>query len=139
MPLTRDSEIRQALEHSKTIAVVGYSNNPWRASHGVAQAMKSFGYTIYPVNPRQESTPRQRIYASLSEIPAAIDIVDIFRRPEYVPDVVEAAIAVHAKVIWMQLGIVNEAAARRAEEAGLKVVMDRCIKIDYARLIGGAR
>src|SRR5437762_1071478 len=136
MPLTSDSELRQVLEQARTVAVVGFSQKPWRPSAGVARALQSFGLEVYAVNPTQQSTPERRIYTSLSEIPVPIDIVDIFRRPEFVPDVIEAAIAVHAKVIWMQLGIVNEEAARRAEEAGLKVVMNRCLKIDYARLIG---
>jgi uncharacterized protein len=139
MPLTRDSEIRQVLEQARTIAVVGYSHNPSRASNGITKALKSFGYEVYPVNPTQQSTPEQQVYASLSEIPVPIDIVDIFRRPEFVPDVVEATIAVRAKVVWMQLGIVNEQAARRAEEAGLKVVMDHCIKVEYYRLMGARR
>jgi uncharacterized protein len=138
MPLTTDAEIWQVLEQAKTIAVVGYSKKPWRPSTGVAKAMQSFGYEIYPVNPTQESTAPERIYASLADIPVPIDIVNVFRRAEFVPDVVEAAIAVRAKVIWMQLGIVNWEATRRAEAAGLKVVMDRCIKIDYIRLVGAA-
>jgi uncharacterized protein len=136
MPVTSDSEIREILENTRTVAVVGYSRKPFRPSTGVAKALQSFGLEVYPVNPTQKSTPEQRIYASLADIPVPVDIVDIFRRSEFVPKVVEAAIAVHAKVIWMQVGIVNDQAARRAEEAGLKVVMNRCLKIDYARLMG---
>ncbi len=139
MPLTTDSEIRQVLEEAKTIAVVGYSKHPWRPSTAVARAMKSFGYQIYPVNPTQVSTSPEVIFARLADIPVPIDIVNVFRRAEFVPEVVEAAIAVRAKVVWMQLGIVNREAARRAEEAGLKVVMDRCIKIDFARLVGAVQ
>ncbi|MCC7446797.1 MAG: CoA-binding protein [Anaerolineae bacterium] len=135
MPVIRDEDIRRILEQSKTIAVVGYSNKPDRASNEVAHALECFGYEIYPVNPTLNSTPERRIYASLADVPVPIDIVDVFRRAEDVPPVVEAAIAVKAKVVWMQLGIVNEEAARRAEEAGLIVVMDRCLKVDHMQLM----
>ncbi len=135
MPLTEDRDIKRLLEQAKTVAVVGYSNKPNRPSRDVAEALKQAGYTVYPVNPTLQSTDEERIYAGLADIPAPIDVVDIFRRPEDVPEVVEAAIAVGAKAIWMQLGIVNEAAARRAEEAGLTVVMDRCMKIERRRLL----
>jgi predicted CoA-binding protein len=117
------------------VAVVGYSNKPDRPSHEVTEALKAAGYDVYPVNPTLPSTETERIYATLNDIPALIDIVDIFRRPEDVPEVVEAAIAVGAKAVWMQLGIVNEAAAKRAEEAGLTVVMDRCMKVERRRLL----
>lgn len=138
MRLTQDSDIQQLLERSKTIAVVGYSDNPTRASHGVTKALQRFGYTVYLVNPTLSSTAEETIYPQLSDIPGAIDIVDIFRRAEFVPEVVEAAIAVGAKAVWMQLGIINEEAAKRADTAGLNVVMDRCIKIEYTRLIDKA-
>jgi predicted CoA-binding protein len=137
MPVTRDEDIRRILEQSKTIAVVGYSNKPHRASNEVAHALERFGYEIYPVNPTLVSTPERRIYASLAEVPVPIDIVDVFRRAEDVPPVVDAAIAAKAKVVWMQLRIVNEEAARRAEEAGLTVVMDRCLKVDHMLLMRG--
>jgi uncharacterized protein len=134
MPLSNDAEIRQLLEQAHIIAVVGYSNRPYRPSNSIARRLKAYGYDVYPVNPTMQSTPDDPIYARLADIPVPIDIVDIFRRSEFVPEVVEAAIAVKARAIWMQLGIVNEEAARRAEEAGLMVVMDRCITIEYARL-----
>jgi uncharacterized protein len=134
MPLTSDSEIRQLLEQAQTIAVVGYSNSPYRPSNSIARRLQAYGYNVYPVNPTMQSTPDRPIYARLTDIPATIDIVDIFRRSEFVPDVVEAAIAAKAKAVWMQLGIANDEAARRAEEAGLKVVMDRCITSEYSRL-----
>src|SRR5690349_6141995 len=137
MPVTRDEDIRRILEQTKTVAVVGYSNKPDRASNEVAHALERFGYAIYPVNPTLSSTPERRIYASLADVPVPIDIVDVFRRAEDVPPVVEAAIAVNAKVVWMQLGIVNEEAARRAEEAGLTVVMDHCLKVDHMLLMRG--
>lgn len=135
MPLTEDRDIKRLLEQAKTVAVVGYSNKPNRPSRDVAEALKQAGYTVYPVNPTLQSTDEERIYAGLADIPVPIDVVDIFRRPEDVPEVVEAAIAVGAKAVWMQLGIVNEAAARRAEEAGLTVVMDRCMKVERRRLL----
>src|SRR5262249_43247101 len=138
MPLTADSEIKRLLEQSRTVAVVGYSDRPNRPSNGVAHALERFGYEVYKVNPALEPDSEHRIYASLRDIPVQIDIVDIFGRPEFVPPVVEEAIAIHAKAVWMQLGIVNEVAAQRAEQAGLLVVMDHCMKVEYGRLIGAA-
>lgn len=135
MPLTEDQDIKRLLEQAKTVAVVGYSNKPNRPSRDVAEALKLAGYTVYPVNPTLQSTDQERIYAGLADIPVPIDVVDIFRRPEDVPEVVEAAIAVGAKAVWMQLGIVNEAAAKRAEEAGLTVVMDHCMEVEHRRLL----
>ncbi len=136
MPLTTDSEIKQLLQGAKTIAVVGYSNKPDRPSYEVAQALKHMGFEVYPVNPTLQSTPEQPVYAKLSDIPVKIDVVDVFRRAEDVPEVVEAAIAAGAKALWMQLGIVNEAAAQRAESAGLRVVMNHCMKVEGHRLLG---
>jgi predicted CoA-binding protein len=135
MLLTEDRDIKRLLAQAKTVAVVGYSNKSNRPSRDVAQALRLAGYTVYPVNPILQSTAEERIYAGLADIPVPIDIVDIFRRPEDVPEVVEAAITVGAKAVWMQLGIVNESAAKRAEEAGLTVVMDRCMKIERRRLL----
>jgi predicted CoA-binding protein len=135
MPLTADADIRKLLEESKTIAVVGWSPKPDRPSHEVAAMLETVGYDIYPVNPIVKSVETPIVYAQLADVPVPIDIVDVFRRAEDVPEVVEAAIAAGAKAIWIQLGIVNEEAARRAEEAGLTVVMDRCMKIEYNRLM----
>lgn len=135
MPLTADADIRRLLEESKTIAVVGWSPKPDRPSHEVAAMLERVGYDIYPVNPIVKSVETPTVYAQLADVPVPIDIVDVFRRAEDVPEVVEAAIAAGAKAIWIQLGIVNEEAARRAEEAGLTVVMDRCMKIEYNRLM----
>lgn len=134
MPLTSHADIGQLLTEARTVAVVGWSNKPDRPSYDVAQALQSYGYEVYLVNPTIKSLTNQVVYASLADIPVPIDIVDIFRRPEDVPEVVEAAIAVGAKAVWMQLGIVNEEAARRAEAAGLKVVMDRCMKVEGRRV-----
>ena len=135
MPLTQDSEIKQLLENTKTVAVVGYSNKPDWPSYDIAHSLKARGFEVYPVNPTLTNGDGEKVYASLADIPAPIDVVDIFRRPEDVPQVVEDAIAIGAKAVWMQLGIVNEEAAKRAEEAGLKVVMDHCIKDESGRLL----
>lgn len=117
----------------KTIAVVGLSSNPARPSYGVTEYMQGSGYQIIPVNPNETDVLGEPSYASLAEVPQKIEIVDIFRRPEEVPPVVEAAIRAGAKVIWMQQGIANQAAAERARAAGLTVVMDACILIEHKR------
>lgn len=127
------------LTTSKTIAMVGLSDDPYRPSHFAAIYMQSWGYDIIPVNPRLAGTAilGQPVYASLSDIPRPVEIVDVFRRSEDVPPIAEEAIAIGAKVLWLQLGIVNEEAARRARAAGLEVVMNRCVKIEHARFFGG--
>jgi len=129
-----DREIRQLLETSKIIAVVGLSDKPDRDSYRVAEYLQRQGYRIIPVNPTVDSVLGEKSYASVSDIPEPVDIVDVFRRPDAVGPVVEDAIAAGARAIWMQLGIENEEAAQAAEAAGLQVVMDRCIKIEHARL-----
>jgi hypothetical protein len=129
-----DQAITTLLEHTRTIAVVGYSDNPSKPSHSVAHALRRAGYEVYFVNPTLESNDERDIYASVADIPAQIDIVDIFRRPEFVLPVVEDAISAGAKAVWMQLGIVNEEAALRAESVGLKVVMNRCLIVEHRRL-----
>jgi predicted CoA-binding protein len=136
MPLTQDQDIKTLLENAKTIAVVGYSNKPGRPSRDVFQALKDANYQVYPVNPTLEADGDLKVYPNLKSLPVKVDIVDIFRRAEDVPPVVEEAIEVGAKAVWMQLGIVNEEAARRAESAGLQVVMDHCMKIERRRLFG---
>ncbi len=125
------------LRQYRTIAMVGLSGNPFRPSHYAAIYMLSEGYRVIPVNPREREILGQRCYASLREIPEPVEIVDIFREPSAVPPIVEDAIAIGAKVIWMQLGVINEAAAQRARAAGLQVVMDACVKIEHARFYGG--
>jgi predicted CoA-binding protein len=125
----------------KTIAMVGLSNNPMRPSHFAAVYMLAQGYDVIPVNPRYvgQTILGQAVYASLDDIPPerVVGIVDVFRKPLDVPPIAEQAIAMGAKVLWMQLGIVNPEAARRARGAGLEVVMDRCVKIEHARFFGG--
>ncbi len=135
MRLTTDEAIRQLLQETQTVAVVGWSPKPDRPSHDVAAYMHKHGYSIYPVNPTVQSSADQPVFATLADIQVPIDVVDVFRRAEDVPEVVEAAIAIGAKAIWLQLGIINEEAAQRASDAGLKVVMDRCMKVDIQRLL----
>jgi predicted CoA-binding protein len=118
---------KEILEKYKRIAVVGLSNNTWRASLGVSRFMQSVGYAITPVNPNETEVLGQKAYATLDDVPGPVEIVNIFRRPEYVPEVVDAAIRRGAKVIWMQEGVVHEEAAKRARAAGMEVVMDLCI------------
>ncbi len=119
--------ITELLKRAKTIAVVGLSNNPMRPSHGVSAYLQSHGYHIIPVNPNIESCLGEKAYASLLDVPEQIDIVDIFRRPEFVEQVVDRAIELKVPAIWMQEGVVHEKAAEKARKAGIFVVMDRCI------------
>jgi predicted CoA-binding protein len=128
------SRISEVLDTARTIAVVGLSGKRYRPSYGVAEYMKRSGYRIIPVNPNEREVLGERCYPDLDSIPEPIDIVDIFRRSEFVPEIVEAAIRKGAKAIWMQEGVFHEEAARRAEAAGLAVVMDRCILKDHRRL-----
>ncbi len=136
-PLTNagESEIDGILASARTIAVVGLSDKPDRDSYRVAAYLKAHGYTIVPVNPAVPEILGERSYPDLASIPAAIaiDVVDVFRKPEYIPKVVDEAIARGARVVWMQLGLAHNAAADKARAAGLAVVMDRCIKVEHAR------
>ena len=125
--------ILDILQHYKTIAVVGLSSNPMRPSHGVSEYLQSAGYRIIPVNPNEREVLGEKSCARLEDVPEKIDIVDIFRRPEEVPPVVESAIRIGAKVVWMQLGIANEAAAQKAQAAGLTVVMDACLLVEHKK------
>ena len=136
MPLTRDEDIAELLSNARTIAMVGASDRPERASHGVMRALQAHGYRVLPVNPNitGEHLHGEFVWRELDQIGVPIDIVDIFRRSDAAGEAVDQAIAVGAKAVWMQLGVIDEAAAERAEAAGLAVVMDRCIKIDMLRL-----
>jgi predicted CoA-binding protein len=127
-------EIRDILEGTRVIAVVGLSDKPDRASHHVAAYMQSAGYRIIPVNPAVKEVLGEKSYSSLKEIPEKVDLVDVFRKPEAVPQIVEDAIAIGAKVVWMQEGVVHNAAADQARAAGLKVVMDRCLLKEHRRM-----
>jgi hypothetical protein len=119
--------VAELLKRAKTIAVVGISNDPLRPSNGVSAYMQSQGYRIIPVNPRIESCLGEKAYASLLDVPQKIDIVNIFRRPEFVEEVVDQAIRLKVPAIWMQEGVIHEKAAEKARKAGIFVVMDRCI------------
>jgi hypothetical protein len=125
--------IREILERFQTLAVVGLSSKTTRPSHGVSAYMQRHGYRVIPVNPQEKSVLGEKCYASLDAVPEPFDVVVVFRRPEFVPEVVEAAIRKGAKVVWMQEGVVHEQAAERARAAGLKVVMDRCILKEHAK------
>ncbi|WP_267927093.1 CoA-binding protein [Desulfolithobacter dissulfuricans] len=131
MQLAPVETIRRILKETKTIAVVGLSPKPSRPSHRVALYLQQAGYRIIPVNPGQEEILGQRCYPDLLSIPDKVDLVDIFRRPEDVFPIVEQAIEIGARTVWMQQGVVNQEAATLAEEAGLTVIMDRCLKIDH--------
>ena len=118
---------KEILERYKRIAVVGLSSNTWRASYGVSRFMQTVGYEITPVNPNETAVLGQKAYSTLDEVPDPVEIVNIFRRPEFVPEIVDTAIRRGAKVVWMQEGVIHEEAAQRARAAGIEVVMDRCI------------
>ncbi|KTT98826.1 CoA-binding protein [Sphingomonas yabuuchiae] len=136
MPLTADDDIRDLLANARTIALVGASDRPDRPSYGVMKRLQDHGYRVIPVNPQitGEHVHGEFVFRELGQLGDPIDIVDIFRRSEAAGDVVDEAIAVGAKAVWMQLGVVNDAAAARAEAAGLKVVMNRCPAIEIPRL-----
>lgn len=125
--------ILEILQKYKRIAVVGLSSNPMRPSHGVSEYMQAQGYKIVPVNPNEKEVLGEKSYARLEDVPGPIEIVDVFRRPEEVPAVVESAIRAGAKVVWMQLGVANAEAAKRARSAGLMVVEDACILVEHRR------
>ncbi|HJO64655.1 CoA-binding protein [Sphingomonas sanguinis] len=136
MPLTADEDIRELLTTARTIALVGASDRPDRPSYGVMKRLQDHGYRVIPVNPQitGEHVHGEFVFRELGQLGDSIDIVDIFRRSDAVGAIVDEAIAIGAKAIWMQLGVVNDEAAARAEAAGLKVVMDRCPAIEIPRL-----
>jgi len=134
LPMQSIPEIERILSASTSIAVVGFSPKTNRPSHIVGRYLMDNGFTVYPVNPGVDEILGHTSYPDLASVPGEVDVVDIFRRSEDVLPVVEAAIAIGAKVVWMQQGIVNEEAAALARKAGLQVVMDRCIKIDHANM-----
>ncbi|NIM29335.1 MAG: CoA-binding protein [Gammaproteobacteria bacterium] len=129
--------IRRILKENHTIAMVGLSADWFRPSYFAAKYLKDHGFRVIPVNPRYEEILGEKSYARVQDIPEPIDVVDCFRKPEDIPPLADAAIEVGAKVLWMQLGIVNEEAAAKAEAAGLEVIMNRCMKIEFARMFGG--
>jgi hypothetical protein len=132
--MNSDKEMKEILLSIKTIASVGLSSNPEKESYGVVWYLKEQGYRIIPVNPTATEILGEKAYPSLSAIPGKVDVVQVFRKPEDVPPVVEEAIKIGAKVVWMQEGIINEEAAQKAREAGLQVVMDACMRATHRRL-----
>jgi len=133
--ISSDADIRGLLANTRTIAVVGLSDNPAKASYYVSEYLQAKGYRIIPVNPAVSAVLGEKCYPSLRDIPEPVDLVDVFRRPDAVPEIVEDAIAVRANAVWLQEGVVHPVAAARAEAAGLKVVMDRCVLKEHERLI----
>jgi len=131
-PLT----IQRVLHNSKTVAIVGLSGNELRASNFVGYYLKRHGYHVIPVNPRETEILQQTSYPSLSDVPVPIDIVNVFRAPAALPAIAEEAVAIRAGALWCQFGVVNENAARIADDGGVPVVMDRCLKVEHARYIG---
>lgn len=131
------TSLRRILATARTIAVVGLSADWFRPSYFAAKYLQEHGYRIVPVNPRYDTILGERCWKSLRDIPEPVDVVDVFRRTDDVGPIADEAIAIGAKVLWQQLGVKNEAAARRAEAAGLESVMDRCMKIEHARILGG--
>ena len=130
-----DDEIRGILENSKTIAIVGLSDKPERDSYGVAKYLKDHGYKIIPVNPTKQEILGEKSYPDLASIPTPVDIVDIFRNIDAVPGIVEEAIGIKAKVVWMQLGLAHNQSAQKARDAGLIAVQSKCLKVEHGRLM----
>jgi hypothetical protein len=130
------TNIQRVLHNSRTIAIVGLSNNPLRASYFVGYYLKRHGYRVIPVNPREKEILGETSYPSLSDVPEPIDVVDVFRAPAALPDIAREAVAVGAGTLWAQFGVINAEGARIAEEGGLTVIMDRCLKIEHARYAG---
>lgn len=129
-------EVRRILEGSRRVAVVGHSDDPSRDSYRVGRYLAAHGYEVLAVNPNARSTPSLRFYPDLASIPGPIDVVDVFRRPEFIPEIVDEAIRLRARAVWMQIGLAHNAAASKARAAGLRVVMNRCMMRDHAALIG---
>jgi predicted CoA-binding protein len=135
--MTDIKDLRRILTDYKRVAMVGLSDDWSRPSNFAAKYLLDHGFEVIPVNPKYDQILGQKCYADLKDIPTPVDVVDLFQRVERVPPFVDQAIEIDAKVVWLQLGIVHQEAARKARHAGLEVVMDRCMKIEYARLFGG--
>ena len=131
-PLT----IQRALHHAKTIAIIGLSKNPLRASYFVGYYLQRHGYRVIPVNPREAEILGEKSFGSLSEVPGPVDIVNVFRSPDAVPGIAREAVAIAAKTIWCQFSVISEEAARIADAGGVSMIMDRCIKVEHARYVG---
>jgi uncharacterized protein len=130
------STIQRVLHHAKTVAVVGLSKNHLRASHFVGFYLKRHGYRVIPVNPRESEILGEKSLASLSDVPGHVDIVNVFRAPDALPEIAKEAVKIGAGTLWCQFGVINQEGARIAEAGGLSVVMDRCIKVEHARYVG---
>lgn len=137
MPVDDIEGLRRILNEYRTVAMVGLSASWHRPSNFAAKYLLDHGYRVIPVNPAYDEVLGQKCYPSLADIPEQVDVVDVFRKPEDVPPLVDQAIAIGARCLWLQIGVIHHEAAARAEAAGLEVVMDRCMKIEYARLFGG--
>ena len=135
MPIEDDKAIENILRSARTIAVVGASPKPGRDSGMIASFLAAKGYTVIPVNPVYQEVLGMKCYPDLTSIGSPVDIVDVFRNPDEVLPIIDEAIAIGAKTVWMQLGVINAEAAKKAEEAGIQVIMDRCIAVDYRRLV----
>ena len=130
------TDIQRVLHNAKTIAIVGLSNNPLRASYFVGYYMQRHGYRVIPVNPRESEILGETSYPSLRDVPSPVDVVNVFRAPSALPAIAEEAVAIKASTLWCQFGVINEEGARIAADAGLTVVMDRCLKVEHARYVG---
>jgi len=130
------STIQRVLHTARTIAIVGLSNNPLRASYFVGYYMKRHGYTVIPVNPRESEILGEKSYPSLLDVPVPVDVVDVFRAPDAVPQIARDAVAIKAGALWCQFGVINEEGNSIAAEAGLTVIVDRCLKVEHARYVG---
>lgn len=129
-------KIQRVLHHAKTVAIVGLSPNELRASNFVGYYLRRHGYRIVPVNPRETEILGEASYPSLVDVPVRIDVVDVFRKPEAVPEIAREAVAIGAGALWCQFGVINVEAARIAEDGGVTVIMDRCLKVEHARYVG---
>jgi predicted CoA-binding protein len=134
LPTVNDSALKDLLASARTIAVVGHSDKPWRDSYRIGVYLRAVGYTVYPVNPQLREVLGAPAYPSLADLPGPADIVNVFRAPQHLPAVVEAALASGAGALWTQLGVVHAGALERARNGGLLTVADRCIKVDHQRL-----
>lgn len=130
-------ELYHALSTSQVVAIVGLSDKPYRPSYFVGKYLLDHGFEVIPVNPTRDEILGQKSYASLLDIPKKVDIVDCFRRAEQMPELAQQAVSIKARILWMQLSVINEEAKKIATDAGLSVIMDRCVKIEYARIFGG--
>ena len=130
------TDIQRVLHNAKTIAIVGLSNNPLRASYFVGYYMQRHGYRVIPVNPRESEILGETSYPSLREVPSPVDVVNVFRAPSALPAIAEDAVAIKASTLWCQFGVINEEGARIAADGGLTVIMDRCLKVEHARYVG---